>query len=243
MLPEVSQASGVALPVGDDPARLPHDERPGGDVPRPEAQLEVAVEHALGGPAQVEAGRPDPAEILERVDGGCRTRARSRASRSLRRNGKPVATIACSGARPLTCRRPFVAERAPAPARPRRCGRAAARARRRPPARRPATRPTETPTASKPCTKFDGAVERVDEPADVGAVAAFLLAEHGQPRLALEHDRGPRSRWRRRPSLTQSPGDFSRTLGRAEVRAHDLAAGVRGTVGERERARRDRDAS
>jgi hypothetical protein len=54
---------------------------------------------------------------------------------------------------------------------------------------------------------FD-AVERVDEPADFGAVAALLLAEHGKPRLALEHERTALS-LATSAAVTQSPADFS----------------------------------
>src|SRR4051812_20124037 len=60
----------VALPVGHDAARLAHDQRARGHVPRPEPQLEEAVEHAFGGPTQVEAGAADTPEILEPRDRG-----------------------------------------------------------------------------------------------------------------------------------------------------------------------------
>ena len=81
----------------------------GRDVPGAEPQLEVAVEHALGGPAEVEAGGADPAEVLEAAQRRARTPARTRSSSSLCRNGKPVATIACSGGR--RCSRAAAARR------------------------------------------------------------------------------------------------------------------------------------
>ena len=56
---------GVAVPVGDDPTGLADDERRGGDVPRPELELEESVEDAFADPAQVEAGGPDPPNVLE----------------------------------------------------------------------------------------------------------------------------------------------------------------------------------
>ena len=94
--------SVVAGPVGDDSSGLPDEEPARGDVPGPEAQLEVAVEDALGGPAEVEAGPADPAQILEASASRRRRTARYLASRSLCRNGKPVAQIACAGDRSLT---------------------------------------------------------------------------------------------------------------------------------------------
>src|SRR5262245_32819010 len=60
----------VTLPVGHDPACLPDDDPSGRDVPRAQRQLEVAVEHALGGPAEVEAGGPGAPQVLERAERG-----------------------------------------------------------------------------------------------------------------------------------------------------------------------------
>ena len=55
----------VARPVGHHAAGLADDQPTGGDVPRAEALLEVAVEDAGRRPGEVEARGPGPAEVLE----------------------------------------------------------------------------------------------------------------------------------------------------------------------------------
>src|SRR5262245_41434283 len=57
-------AVGAAAEVGDAAAGLAHDQRPGGDVPRPEAPFPVAVDAAAGEPAQVERRRATAAYAL-----------------------------------------------------------------------------------------------------------------------------------------------------------------------------------
>ena len=106
------------------------------------------------------------------------------------------------------------------------------------------TSPTDTPTASRPCTKFDGAVERIDEPTGVGA------RRRPPPRRTPASPVSRSSTARTASSLavsaavTQSPGAFSRTSGGApKLRAHDLAAGARRAGRRRRGAHRDRGRS
>src|SRR6185503_4954483 len=57
-------AEGAAAIVGDAPARLGDEERAGGDVPRLDLQLPVAVHPAGGDEAQVERGGADATQPL-----------------------------------------------------------------------------------------------------------------------------------------------------------------------------------
>ena len=195
----------------------------------PSCLLEVAVEHARGGPREVEARGT-------RRAGGPRTRASARSntgryssSRSrLARNGKPVAGIA---ARDRTRRLTWIG----------------APSRNAPPPRRAEYRSPSIGACDdaddrlaaddeadrhadhrEAVQEVRGAVERVDEPADLGALAAALLAE--------ERDLGRRARQRRRgsscslatsASLTSRPGPSrGRSAGAPNAVAHDRAAGV-----------------
>src|SRR5207237_2936121 len=107
---------GVALPIRDDAARLAHDEGTRGHVPGPEGELEVPVEHALGGPAQVEAGAAHPAQVLEPMNG--RPERRLVATEQLlapeREPGRDDRLV---GRATAHVQPPLVAERPPAPSR------------------------------------------------------------------------------------------------------------------------------
>ena len=113
-----------AGPVGDDAAGLPDQERPGGDVPRAERQLEEPVEHTGRHPRQVERGGAGPAEVLEALERRIQARGSSAGSTSLCRNGKPVPTTARSAERSATRSRstvpPARSTVAPSPRLPRR---------------------------------------------------------------------------------------------------------------------------
>src|SRR6266702_3585370 len=55
-------------PVGHAPARLEHEQRARGDVPRVEAELEEAVEGARRRPRKVERGGARAAQVLEPLE-------------------------------------------------------------------------------------------------------------------------------------------------------------------------------
>ena len=169
----------------------------GSHVPGPERQLEVAVEHALGGPAEVEAGPARPGGDPRSGGSPCRRRARS---------GR---ADPCAG---TGTRSP----RSPAPACARSRGAAARRGTRRRRARAAVGaveqrgvhdgdhRLAGRDQADRHADRLEAvhevrrAVERVDEPADLGALAALFLAEHRQARSRVRAPRAPRSRSRRR---------------------------------------------
>ena len=65
MSPLASQAPGSPSQSVTTPPASRTITAPAATSQGPSAQLEVAVEHALGGPAEVEARAADPAEVLE----------------------------------------------------------------------------------------------------------------------------------------------------------------------------------
>src|SRR5665811_1787564 len=61
----VEPGAVVTGPIGDDPAGFTDQQGAGGDVPRAEGELEVAVEDPGCGPGEIEAGRAGAAQVLE----------------------------------------------------------------------------------------------------------------------------------------------------------------------------------
>src|SRR6266545_3508896 len=116
-----AQVSRPSLPIAHEAACLLDEQRPGGHVPRPQAELEETVEHAGRHPREIKRRGPGQRRSSNRPKHASKT-VRYRGRMSFRLNGKPVPTTACSTGRPetLACTsRPPVRTRAPSPRAPR----------------------------------------------------------------------------------------------------------------------------
>ena len=209
----------VALPVGHHASGLPHDHAARGDVPRAELLLEVAVEHARGRPRQVETrgararGDPRTCAAHARTRGSTRRAGRAWRGRETRSRGSRTAGVAAADAD-----RRAVAERAPAPAgrehraEHRRGDHADHRLPRR-------DEPDRHADHREAVQEVGGAVERVDEPPDLGPLAAALLAEEGDLRRGVRQRRADRALAREVDRRSPSRRDPSRgTCARARMR-------------------------
>ena len=205
----------VPAPVGDHPTGCPHEQGARGDVPRSQVLLEVAVEHARRGPREVHARRAGPTQVLEGEEGALEHREVLREPFMLGAEREAGGADGAPGHALPHPDRITVAERAAAP--PRRediaeHGRvhhaddrfAVGDERDRHPHHRQAVHEVGRP------------VERVDEPADVGALAATLLTEERElGRRVVEH---------------RLDGRFARGVGIAHPVAGALLAHVARTV-------------
>ena len=235
----------VTRPVGDDAAGLAHEERAGGDVPRSERLLEVAVEHAGRAPREVERRRA-------RRDAGPRTcAARARRPGSTRRGARAsCGTGSRSRRSPRRRSRSLISEplvvaprAATAPARCT-CRRAAARRRRRRSGRRPRRARSTRATTGKRCRKF-----AVPSSGSTSHPSVVRSPPSSSPTTGMSGAAASSAARTARSlavsvSLTQSPGAFATTLrARAERVAHDGAAGVRRADARRRAERRGRASS
>ena len=207
MSPDVEPGPLVALPVGDHAAGLADEQPAGGDVPGAEGLLEVAVEHAGGGPGQVQAGGTGPPEVLECRARPARTPAGTRrGARAWRGTGSRSREIALASGRSLTrdaARRCGTRRRRGAPSRVSPSIGAWTTPTTGPPS---TTSPIDTPTDGEPVHEVGGAVERIDEPPDVGALTAALLTEERDLRrrpCERVADRRARSRCRCRSPVAR----------------------------------------
>ena len=214
----------VALPVGHHSPGFAHDERAGGDVPRTEVLLEVAVEHTGRGPDQVQARGARTAQVLECEQRALEHREVLGQSVALRPEREAGRTDRALGDTFADAQRFTIAKRAASE--PRRVhiaqhrrvddadhGDAVGHERDRHPHHRESVH------------EVGGAVERVHEPTDVGALATALLPEERQVgRGVVQH--GPYCRFARRVSVADP---VTRTLLPHVARAAERVGHDRGT--------------
>ena len=231
-----TRASSPSQSVTTPPASRTITSAPAATSHGPRPQLEVAVEHALGGPAQVEAGGADPAEILEPVERRSKVAARTgqqvlapereagRDDRLLGARGRsPQIGRPSRNAPPARARRRSVRSSSGACTTPT-TGHAVLRR------ARPKRRPRRSRARSSRCRRAGRRATRCRRaspppPRRTPASPVSCVEDRRAPR--------PRSRCRLRSPSRRAPSR-ERRRARRSARRHDLAAGARGAFADRE---------